>query len=232
MTSSIPMRLWRDRRLAERARELAERHLGTELPQRWAHTRAVAALTARVAAVVAPDAEHILVAAAFLHDIGYNSKLRITGFHPLDGAEFAREETFPEIVVALVAYHCGAQEEATQRGLDGPLSQFLVPPRGFLDVITYADLHISPTGADTNPADRLTDVLKRYDRHHVVHRAIRRSGPELLAAAARVHKQVGGHRGLNAIHRSAGHGTVSIATGGAGGDVVALWCRAGKPLLR
>lgn len=190
MTSSIPMRLWRDDRLSNHAEYLAEHHLAADLPKRWAHTRAVAELTAQVAALIAPAAEHILVAGAFLHDIGYSTAIKDTGFHPLDGAEFAREQTFPETVVGLIAHHSGAWAEAIERGLAQELVHYPVPPADFLDIITYADLSTTPTGQRTNPADRLTEVLQRYGRDHLVHRAIRRSGPDLLAAATRVHKQL------------------------------------------
>lgn len=190
MTSSIPMRLWRDDRLSNHAEHLAEYHLAADLPERWAHTRAVAELTAQVAALIAPAAEHILVAAAFMHDIGYSISVKDTGFHPIDGAEFAREQTFPETVVGLVAHHSGAWAEAIERSLEQELQHYPVPPADFLDIITYADLSTTPNGQRTNPADRLTEVLQRYGRDHLVHRAIRRSGPDLLAAAARVHKQL------------------------------------------
>lgn len=45
-----------------------------------------------------------LVAAAWLHDIGYAPSVRQTGFHPLDGAMFARSAGFGELVASLVAF--------------------------------------------------------------------------------------------------------------------------------
>ena len=184
------MLLWRDDGLSCHAEDLARLHLSVELPDRWVHTMAVAALTARVAAVLAPAAEHILVAAAFLHDVGYSAEARDCGFHPIDGAEFAREHTFPESVVGLIAHHSAAWAEADERGLRQQLSRFLLPARVFVDVITYADLHTGPTGQHTDPADRIREVLHRYGRDHLVHRAVERSRPELLSAVRRVHKQL------------------------------------------
>jgi HD domain len=62
-----------------------------------------------------------LVAAAWLHDIGYAPSVRVTGFHPVDGAFFARREGFDELVVSLVAFHSGAPAEAQERGIGGCL---------------------------------------------------------------------------------------------------------------
>ncbi|MGI5508255.1 HD domain-containing protein [Streptomyces sp. CA-106131] len=67
------------------AAELAESLL-PPLGNRWLHTQAVAARAREVAAAVSEDARDLLVAAAWLHDIGYALELRETGFHPLDGA--------------------------------------------------------------------------------------------------------------------------------------------------
>ncbi|ETB45481.1 phosphohydrolase, partial [Mycobacterium avium 10-5560] len=69
-----------------------------------------------------------LVAAAWLHDIGYAPSVRRTGFHPLDGAEFVRSAGFGKLVASLVAFHTGAHVEASERGLQG-LSEFGDPPR-------------------------------------------------------------------------------------------------------
>jgi hypothetical protein len=66
------------------ARAQAGQLLGP-LGSRWLHTVAVADQAERLAlAFDARDADQ-LVAAAYLHDIGYAPALVITGFHPLDG---------------------------------------------------------------------------------------------------------------------------------------------------
>ncbi|MFD6223383.1 HD domain-containing protein [Nocardia asteroides] len=43
----------------------------------------------------AVDDPEMLVAAAWLHDIGYGADLATTGFHPVDGAEFLRAQGAP-----------------------------------------------------------------------------------------------------------------------------------------
>jgi len=44
--------------------------------------------------------------------VGYAPALAWTGFHPVDGAKFARESGFSELIVSLVAFHSGAEFEA------------------------------------------------------------------------------------------------------------------------
>ena len=60
------------------------------LGNRWAHTQAVAARAQAVTAVVPEADRELLVAAAYLHDIGYAADLAGSGFHPLDGARRLR----------------------------------------------------------------------------------------------------------------------------------------------
>jgi HD superfamily phosphodiesterase len=64
----------------------------------------------------------VLIAAAYLHDIGYAPTLARTGFHPLDGAVHLRE-LGEERLAGLVAHHSGAETEARLRGLAGQLVQ-------------------------------------------------------------------------------------------------------------
>ncbi len=67
------------------ARRLAGELLG-ELGDRWRHSEAVADRAATAAPAVEAGDRPVLVAAAWLHDIGYAPILRRSGFHPLDGA--------------------------------------------------------------------------------------------------------------------------------------------------
>lgn len=189
MTTGIPMRLWRDDRLANHAQQLACTHL-IDHPRWWAHTQAVAAQTATVASILAPESQHLLVAAAWLHDIGKATTLAHNDFHAVDGAEFARSQTFPETVVELVAHHSGAWSEAIERGLVTELSRYLVPPQAFLDIITYADLITDPDGQPTTVWARLTDIKRRYPADHPTLRATVRAAPTLVASAQRVRQRL------------------------------------------
>ena len=57
----------------------------------------------------------LLVAAAWLHDIGYAPTLAATVFHPLDGARHLRALGH-ERLARLVAYHSSARWEAEALG--------------------------------------------------------------------------------------------------------------------
>ena len=66
-----------DRRLSRMvdvawAKAIAERHLAAALPGRWAHVQAVAARASEIVDA-APDDGELVVAAAWLHDVGYAS---------------------------------------------------------------------------------------------------------------------------------------------------------------
>lgn len=171
--------------LVERARLLAGQHLAG-LPDRRAHVRGVASVAAEVAEAVDPQHAEAITCAAWLHDVGYAPDVADTGFHPLDGARYAEEQGFPALVVSLVAYHTGAVFEAEQRGDRNALAEFALPPSDLLDVVTYADMTTAPDGSRVQAADRLAEILSRYDDADPVYAAVSRSGPELLASVARV----------------------------------------------
>jgi hypothetical protein len=73
--------------LEEWAAAVAERLL-SPLGDRWKHVRAVGECAREVSAVLDEEDRPYLVAAAYLHDIGYAPKLQRTGLHQLDGARY------------------------------------------------------------------------------------------------------------------------------------------------
>lgn len=178
-----------DTLLIASARALATAALAA-LPVRWSHVQGVAAAASRVAPLVEPGHAEELIAAAWMHDIGYSPDLASTGFHPVDGAAAARTQGFSDLVVGLIAHHTGASYEAEQRGLVDELDAFPVPPRHLLDVVTFADLTTSPTGAPVEPEERVAEILSRYASGPVFE-AVTRSAPELIAAAQRVRQRAG-----------------------------------------
>jgi HD superfamily phosphodiesterase len=111
------------------ARDVAERYL-EPLGRRWTHVQCVAARAAEVGWLVGPDSP-TLIAAAYLHDIGYAPALVQSGFHPLDGARFVQGHGHDRIA-RLVAHHTGARVEAVLRGLDRALEGFPSPTRSWI----------------------------------------------------------------------------------------------------
>lgn len=178
-----------DSDIAEHARLCAKSALGN-LPRRWVHVQGVARAAGRTTALVEVEHALTIVAAAWLHDVGYAESIRTTGFHPLDGAKYAKERGFPDIIVSLVAYHTGAMVEATERRLSLQLSEFAEPPARLLDVLTFADLTTSPAGEPIGAQDRVQEILSRYEKDDPVHRAVTKSAPGLLAAVDRVERRI------------------------------------------
>lgn len=171
--------------LSTAAREASER-LVAPLGHRWSHVRGVAARAAELADAVPEDQRDVLVAAAWLHDIGYADELAVSGLHALDGARHLQHEGWPELVVSLVAFHTGATTEAEERGLFDNLMEFDQPPPPLLDALTAADMVTGPTGEWVSSENRVREILKRYGPPHPVHRAVARSAPELVDAVRRV----------------------------------------------
>ena len=145
----------------------------------------VASRAEELAAAVPARQRDTLLSAAWLHDMGYAPTLARTGFHPVDGARFLQDEGWPKLVVELVAHHTGAAYEAEERGVLGTLSGFGVPPQELLDALTAADMTTGPDGTRIDPQDLVGEILTRYEPEHPVHRAVTRSGPELVAAVDR-----------------------------------------------
>ncbi|MFD9223391.1 HD domain-containing protein [Streptomyces sp. NPDC060064] len=176
----------------EWAMEVAEAELGSPLPRRWAHTQGVAERAIKVRQVLGVDAD-LLLAAATLHDVGYAPRLAVTGFHPLDGARFLRDEHgAEERLVRLVANHSFALLEAEERGLREELStEFpLLDHPLLVDALVYCDMTTTPDGGRTTAQDRVAEIVSRYGDDSVVGRFIRRAAPEIFAAVERVEAAV------------------------------------------
>jgi hypothetical protein len=154
------------------------------LGSRWAHTQAVAERATEIAEVVAVEDRPTLVAAAYLHDVGYAPELANTGFHPLDGALWLQEQGW-ERLAALVAHHSGARFEATARGCDKALEQFAEERSPVADALTYCDLTTGPAGESITAAERLANIVLRYGSTSLVAEGMSAAADTLEAAMHR-----------------------------------------------
>lgn len=164
------------------ASELAAGHLG-DAGRRWMHVQGVGHLAEALAVQGLVSAE--VLAAAWLHDLGYAPSVARTGFHPLDGARFLQDHGISPGIVALVAHHTGARYEAEERGLLVEFAELPSPNHVDLDALTLLDLVVGPRGELTTPVRRIEEILRRYETSDPVHRAVTRSRSSLLASAAR-----------------------------------------------
>ncbi len=168
----------------------AKQRLGP-VGSRWVHTQAVAERAREIAAVIAIEDRPTLVAATYLHDIGYAADLARTGFHPLDGALWLREQG-RERLANLVAHHSGARFEAAVRGLADSIAWFPEERSPVADALTYCDLTTGPDGEPTSVGRRLADIELRYGRASAVAQAIDAAADTLRAAVARTEARIVG----------------------------------------
>lgn len=168
------------------AQDLARRYLAETLPRRWQHVQGVAARAEGLRAV----GGDVLVAAAWLHDIGYAPGVVDTGFHPLDGARLLRRLRVDERLVSLVAFHSCAHLEAEERGLRAVLeAEFQRETSDVADALCFCDMTTSPDGELVEVETRLAEIQERYGREHLVSRFIRRATPEIIAMADRTRQR-------------------------------------------
>jgi putative nucleotidyltransferase with HDIG domain len=167
------------------ARDLAHELL-RDMPGRWQHTVGVARRAEEVARTIGDDDPELLVAAAWLHDIGYAESLRDTGFHPLDGGRYLLDSGWSHRLSALVAHHSGACFVAEVRGLALSLAAFPREITPLSDALTYADQTIGPDGRTMSVPDRIADMLARHGADSPNAKAHPQRGPFLLGVAERV----------------------------------------------
>lgn len=174
-----------DRSIITAARSLAASFLRDQ-PGRYRHVEGAA----RAAAQVVTHLSNLevsrgrLIAAAWLHDIGYASEVRASGFHPLDGAEFLREGGWDGEVTRLVAHHSHARLLAPYYGVEAHLSRF-APIHGLAaDVVTFADVVSGVSGTGVTVADRIAELRARTSADASIPEEVREARYRLLRQSA------------------------------------------------
>lgn len=122
-----------------RARALAADVLRND-PTLHEHSSRAARGAASLAHSIPSSRTADVIAAAWLHDIGYSSQLRRTGFHPLDGALYLMSQDWPERVIRLVAHHSLAALEAPFYGVGHHLRVIEAVTGVDADILVSADL--------------------------------------------------------------------------------------------
>jgi len=176
--------------LIAKARGLAKKLLRKDLPERWRHTQGVATRAAELATTVAPEDRSVLIAAAWLHDIGYAPALRDTGFHPLDGGLYLRAGGWDGRLAALVAHHSGARFVPVERGFGMMMAEFDFEDGVVSDALTYADQTVGPYGRRMTVPYRIAEAITRHGPDSPNARARVDRVPYLLAVADRVEQRL------------------------------------------
>jgi len=175
--------------LVSAAQELATSML-SEVGRRLAHSAGVAARAGELAGTVAERERRLLVAAAWLHDIGYAPAAHVTGFHPLDGALFLAARGWPPRLCGLVACHSGAGFAAAELGLADELSRFTHEESEVSDALTYADQTTGPDGQPVTFAERMAEMLARHGNSSMQARIHNEREPYLRAVVSRVTRRL------------------------------------------
>jgi hypothetical protein len=174
------------RELVVRARRLAHRLLEAGRPERWQHTEIVATQAVRVAITVDEADRAFLVAAAWLHDIGYSPIVATTGFHQVDGALYLADQGWDERLAALVAHHSGARFLPAPTVVADLMSRFPFEYTPVSDALTYADQTVGPHGRRMSVPERVAEAIARHGPGSPIARAGVVRIPYLLAVAVRV----------------------------------------------
>jgi len=161
------------------------RELLSPLGNRWLHVQGVVERAREIKYLFDEKDYLTLIAATYLHDIGYAPSLQKTGFHPIDGAYYLQEQN-QERLASLVAHHSEAQFEAQLRGLTSELALFPREHTIIADALTYCDMTTSSTGQRVSLQQRLDDIFHRYNETHIVSQAIHQAQPSLSEAVQRV----------------------------------------------
>jgi hypothetical protein len=160
-------------------------------PGRLAHVRGAGLVAGMAAGALRLDQPEMVVAAAWLHDIGYAPAIARTGFHPLDGALFLAREGWPDQVVFLVAHHSHAAVLAPYYGVQPHLALLEHVPGLADDVLTFSDVRAGRDGLGADPRDRVEDMRRRHLDCTFVPDDIREARYRmLLTAAARINAAV------------------------------------------
>jgi HD domain len=176
--------------LEEWAAAEAERLL-SPLGDRWDHVRAVGECAGEVGAILDQEDRPYLVAAAYLHDIGYAPGLQRTGLHQLDGAYYVRSRG-AERLARLIAHHSEARFEIRLRGFATELAAYEREQSWVSDALTYCDLTTGPTGLPMTFEDRVAEVEQRYGEGEIVD-ALRQATPYLVGAVERTKDRLRQH---------------------------------------
>jgi hypothetical protein len=146
------------------------------------HVQAVAAKAAEISGALQHEDQPMLVAVAWVHDIGYAPSLKRTGLHQLDGASWLRPVDWR--LACLVAHHSEARFEVSLRGHADELAQYPREESPTADALAYCDLTTGPTGLAVTLDERIAEVERRYGEGEIVD-ALRQARPHLADAIDR-----------------------------------------------
>jgi HD domain len=167
-----------DKKIVELAADRASALLASS-GNRWLHVQGVVERACQISGIFNEEDQIYLIAAAYLHDIGYSPVLNKTSFHPLDGAHYALEFFHDERLASLVAHHSEALFEARLRGVEQALKGFPREQSAVAHTLTYCDMTTSASGTAISFQERITEIFNRYSEQDIVAQSLRQAIPFL-----------------------------------------------------
>jgi HD superfamily phosphodiesterase len=162
------------------------------LENRWKHTQGVVKRAHEISKLFNGSDRSLLIAAAYLHDIGYAPSLKRTGYHSIDGAYYLRANG-QERLASLVAHHFEAYTVARQLGLMAELEKFPAEYSAIANALDYCDLTTNSVGEPISFQERIDDILQRHKDDRIITQATREAIPALRAAYERIQAALHGH---------------------------------------
>ncbi|TME14465.1 MAG: HD domain-containing protein [Chloroflexi bacterium] len=181
-----------DKYVVEKAAEHAAALL-SPLGKRWRHVQGVVQRAYSVRTLFEEEDQQYLIAAAYLHDIGYAPSLNKTAFHPLDGANYVIQFFRDVRLASLVAHHSEATFEARLRGYAHALHAFPCEYSAVADALTFCDMTTSPEGKHISFEERIAEILYRYKENDIVFQSILQATPALSLDIERTEKMLRKH---------------------------------------
>jgi predicted HD phosphohydrolase len=166
------------------------------LGNRWKHTLGVVERACRVGKIFDDNDRRFLIAAAYLHDIGYAPALKKTGYHSIDGAYYLLSHN-QQRLASLVAHHFEAHTVAQRLGLVSELDKFPRERSAIADALDYCDITSDSTGKPVSFQERMNDIFQRYNDNHIIAHATRQAMPALQAAYKRTWQALYSHKLVN-----------------------------------
>ena len=161
------------------------------LGDRWLHVQGVVRAARQLAPLFNDIDASYLIAAAYVHDIGYVPQLAIIGFHPFDGANYVLAETSDIRLASLVAHHSGARFEGILRGVgDTMWNKYDIEHSLVADALDYCDMTTNSRGVQVTMRQRGADIRKRYPKDSIVVQGFALASPHLRAAMARTRNRL------------------------------------------
>lgn len=141
-------------------------------PRRLKHSLGAERFMSVLAPQISDDPETIdrLLTAALFHDVGHASRLRVTNFHPLDGAIYLSRAQANSDIVEATLFHGAAKRPAATHPRAASVYSLLAgrEPSLFCDAVDLCDLRTSPNGKPITVSERVAEVVRRYGPIHPV----------------------------------------------------------------